>query len=392
MISGPVTPEEAHRGAVQAIWTFPSIVASAFMLAWGAEAAQFYVSQGLALALLAWLQVMPEFAVEAVIAWHQDVALMTANFTGALRLLTGLGWPTIWLVYALARRRRGEAGFWRQIDLDQEHAAQVVGLIPPLLFWAWIIYKGSLSLFDAAVLIAMYAGFLALVNRIPPKSHEEITDVATVARAIIGFDRPRRWLAIAALFVVGGAALCLVAHPFLVSMIGLATVLGVSQFVFVQWVAPFLSELPEFITTSYWARGRGKAGMALMNMASSNINQWTMLAAMLPIVYSISLGRPAAVPLAEHRVELVLTLLQGTLGMILLANLNFQAQEAVGLFVLFFAQFLVPHWREEVAIIYGVWLAIEVASALWRPGRLRAFTVFPTLWHLAGRKRKPKTG
>ena len=26
--------------------------------------------------------------------------------------------------------------------------------------------------------------------------------------------------------------------------------------------------------------------MALMNMVSSNINQWTLLAAMLPIVYS----------------------------------------------------------------------------------------------------------
>ena len=70
-------------------------------------------------------------------------------------------------------------------------------------------------------------------------------------------------------------------------MIGLATVLGVSQFVFVQWVAPFLSELPEFLTTTYWARSRGKAGMALMNMASSNINQWTVLAAMIPIVYSL---------------------------------------------------------------------------------------------------------
>jgi hypothetical protein len=34
--------------------------------------------------------------------------------------------------------------------------------------------------------------------------------------------------------------------------------------------------------------------MALMNMVSSNINQWDLLAAMLPIVYSISMG--AATP------------------------------------------------------------------------------------------------
>ena len=390
MISGQVSPEEARRTAVQAIWTFPSILGSAFMVAWGAEAAQFYVSQGLALALLAWIQVLPEFAVEAVIAWHQDVTLMTANFTGALRLLTGLGWPMIWFVYAWSRRRRGEPDFWRPIQLDPEHSAQVVGLIPPLLYWAWIIYKGTLGLFDAGVLIALYAGFLALVNRIPPKDHEDLADVAAVARAVIGFDRPRRRLAIAGLFLVGGTILCLVAHPFLISMIGLATVLGISQFVFVQWVAPFLSEFPEFVTTSYWARSRGKSGMALMNMASSNINQWTMLAAMLPIVYSVSLGRPADVPLAEHRVELMLTLLQGTLGMILIANLNFHAYEALGLFVLWFVQFLVPHWREEVSVVYGVWLAFEIASTLWRPGRLRAFAIFPALWNLAARRRAAK--
>src|SRR5436190_5314927 len=103
MLDPSLPPEETRRAALQAIWTFPSVVVSAFIVAWGAEAAQFYVSQGLALALLAWIQVLPEFAVEAVIAWERDVPLMTANFTGALRLLTGLGWPTIYVVHTIAR-------------------------------------------------------------------------------------------------------------------------------------------------------------------------------------------------------------------------------------------------------------------------------------------------
>jgi cation:H+ antiporter len=392
VIGGQVSPEEAQRTAVQAIWTFPSILGSAFVVAWGAEAAQFYVSQGLALALLAWIQVLPEFAVEAVIAWHRDVPLMTANFTGALRLLTGLGWPTIWLVYAISRWRRGRRDFWKPIELDEEHAAEVVGLVPALLYWAWIIYKGSLGLIDAGILLAMYVGYLVVVNRIPPKDHEEIEDVAWVARRVIGLPPLPRKLTIVTLFLIGGVVLYLTAQPFLVSMIGLATVLGVSQFVFVQWVAPFLSELPEFMTTSYWARSRGKAGMALMNMVSSNVNQWTVLAAMIPIVYSMSLGRPAEVPMAEHRVELMLTLLQGTLGMLLLANLNFQAYEALGLLALWFVQFCVPHWREEVSIAYGAWLAFEFVSALWRPGRLKAFLIFPGLWHMAARRKAARGG
>src|SRR3989442_12117109 len=59
----------AGGSALSALGTFPSILASAFLVAWGAEAAQFLISQGLALAILAWLQTLPEFAVEAVIAW-----------------------------------------------------------------------------------------------------------------------------------------------------------------------------------------------------------------------------------------------------------------------------------------------------------------------------------
>ena len=378
-------PEDVRRSALHAIWTFPSILASAFVVAWGAEAAQFFVSQGLALALLAWVQVLPEFAVEAVIAWHRDIPLMTANFTGALRLLTGLGWPTIWVVSAFTRRRNGSR-FWDPIRLDHEHAAEVVGLVPALLYFAWIILKGTIGLVDAAVLIGLYAAYLVFLNRLPSREREELADAEKPVRVIMSLPERVRPLAILGLFVAGAVALYLVAHPFLESMLGLATVLGISQFVFVQWVAPFLSEFPEFVTTSYWARSPGKGGMALMNMASSNINQWTVLAAMIPIVYSFSIGAPTDVPLQEHRIELWLTLLQGVLGVVILSNFNFQAYEALGLFVAWLAQFLRPDWREEMVVVYGVWLGIELISTPWRRGRLEAFAVFPRLWNQASRR------
>ena len=380
--------EETRRAAIHALWTFPSILGSAFVLAWSAEAAQFFVSQGLALAVLAWLQVMPEFAVEAVIAWNGDFSLMTANFTGALRLLTGLGWPTIWVVYALSQRARGTRGKrFPGIELDEEHAAEIVGLIPPLLYFVWIIVKGTLDCIDAGVLLACYVGYLVLLNRLPARDHEQMEELPGIPRRVLGLPPPWRTFTIVAMFAGGGALLFFAAHPFLHSMIGLAALTGIPQFVFVQWVAPFLSEFPEFVTTSYWARRRGRAGMALMNMASSNINQWTVLAAMIPIVYSISVGRFATVPLAEHRVELILTWLQGVLGVVILANFNFQAYEALFLFVLWFIQFLRPDWREEGCFAYGAWLAFELVSVLWRRNRLQAFVVFPRLWNAAKARR-----
>jgi hypothetical protein len=103
---------------------------------------------------------------------------------------------------------------------------------------------------------------------------------------------------------------------------------------------------------------------------------------MIPVVYSMSKGEPTPVPLAEHRVELVLTLLQSMLGVVLLSNFNFQAHEALGLFGLWLAQFLKPDIREEICIVYGVWLVVELSSAAWRPRRLEAFAVF---WRLVRR-------
>src|SRR5260221_5816269 len=103
-------PMIAKSSVLSALWTFPSILASAFLVAWGAEAAQFLISQGLALAILAWLQTLPEFAVEAVIAWDagrepERAHLAIANLTGAIRLLLGLGWPMIYFVFAGFSRR-----------------------------------------------------------------------------------------------------------------------------------------------------------------------------------------------------------------------------------------------------------------------------------------------
>ena len=62
------------------------------------------------------MQTLPEFAVEAVLAWHQQVPLLLANLTGALRLLTGFGWPVIYFTAAMFHggaiaRRCGRSGW-----------------------------------------------------------------------------------------------------------------------------------------------------------------------------------------------------------------------------------------------------------------------------------------
>src|SRR5215471_2925391 len=110
------------------LWAAPGILLAAMMIAWGAETSQFFIAQGFALAILAWLQTLPEFAVEAVLAWHRQIPYLFANLTGALRLLTGVGWPMIYCAAAMVHRRR-EGRPLRRIVLEGEHSVQVVGLM-----------------------------------------------------------------------------------------------------------------------------------------------------------------------------------------------------------------------------------------------------------------------
>ena len=153
---------------------------SAFLVAWGAEAAQFLISQGLALAILAWVQTLPEFAVEAVIAWEAggkpEVShLAIANLTGAIRLLLGLGWPMIYFVFAVSSRRRGDTTP-AHITLQPEHAIEVIGLIPPLLYFVVIVWKQTMSWIDAVVLLLLYVAYLAALLRNPPHDVAELAN------------------------------------------------------------------------------------------------------------------------------------------------------------------------------------------------------------------------
>jgi len=183
------------------------------------------------------------------------------------------------------------------------------------------------------------------------------------------------------LFAAGALILYFVARPFLESMLAVAVSLGVSQFVFVQWVSPFLSEFPEKVSAFHWARQVRSAPMALMNMVSSNINQWTMLVAMIPIVYSYSMGHVSVIHFDEHqREEILLTLAQALVGFIFLMNMNFSWWEALGLFVLWLIQFVQPHLRVQITYVYFAWFVVELIKSLRGGRRFIAFSEFAKLF------------
>jgi len=379
---------EAGQGGspLSALWTFPAMIGSAFLVAWGAEAAEFLVSQGLALAILALIQTLPEFAVEAVIAWKAGknppmVHLAIANFTGSLRLLTGLGWPMIYAVAAFYSRRKGRR--LRTIHLGDEHAVEVLGLLPPMAYFVWIWAKGSLSLIDSAVLATTYVVYLAILLRMPPREEKEgeHAKLPAATRWALSFTGARRWGAVGLLLVGGGAVIYFVAEPFLTSMLALATAFGMSQFVFIQWVAPFLSEFPEKTSAFTWAKRITRAPVALVNMVSSNINQWGILSGLLAVIYCWSHGSTDPLPFdGFQRSEILLTIVQAFLGWLFLASMDFEAYEAAGLFILWLVQFAVPSLRLPILFVYGAWIVVEVTLVATGRKKLAAFAAFARAW------------
>ena len=147
------------------------------------------MSQGLALALLAWLQTLPEFAVEADIAWNAARGTenysdhrVTANFTGSIRLLMGLGMPMVYFIRACTRHGKKD----RAISLDPFHSVEIVSLFPPTIYFFFIVYRGRLDLLDSVILLGFYVMYMVLLLKMPPEEEDESVEELPWCRRFSG--------------------------------------------------------------------------------------------------------------------------------------------------------------------------------------------------------------
>jgi cation:H+ antiporter len=384
-----LTSEAARSSAWQSLWTFPSMILAALVIAWGAESAQFLVSQAFALTILALIQTLPEFAVEGFIAWNAgqhptvtNIGLMTANFTGALRLLIGLGWPLIFVTTVIFNLKKSHKISIAGINLDHEHAVEITGLFVGSVYSIIIVVKGTLNLIDTVILFLLYAIYITFLLRLPARDEERLSELEVVPRFILTRRRWLRNLLIWACFVTGGTGILLVADPFLESALGLSVVLGVPAFMLIQWLAPFLSEFPEKISAFYWAKSIVKAPMALMNMVSSGIAECTLLIGVIPIVFCISLGSIDTINFDwPHRAEILLTATQGILGVIILSKMSFRWFEALGLFITWATQIYFQYdvsqisfpLVADVSIHAGIWNLLHIEI-------LKCYTILYWIW------------
>lgn len=342
------------------------IFGAAFLLAWAAEVAQLDIPENLALALLAIVAVMPEYAVDIYFAWVAGkdpsyIQYAAANMTGANRLLIGLGWPAVLGVCWLMTRRTSLAlAPSRSIEISSLTLATIYSFLIPL--------KGTISIMDSVVLFAIFARYIIAATRAGVSEPVLGGPSALIGRLPV---LPRR-AATAVLFFAAGLAIFLAAKPFAEGLLATGRGLGIEEFILVQWLAPFASESPEFVVAILFVvRGNPNAGFGVL--LSSKVNQWTLLVGALPLAYSLSRGQVGALVLDGRQIgEVFLTAAQGLFAVAILANLSFSLKEAGLLFLLFSTQLVFT----QPAIRYGysgVYLALTVLLLLASPARRAAF-------------------
>jgi len=320
----------------QALSAGLGIFGAAFLLSWAAELAQFDIPQALALAFLALIAVLPEYAVDMYFAWMagkdpQYTAYATANMTGANRLLIGMGWACVVFTYWLKTGKRS-------FNLEPSHRVEILFLALATIYSFAIPLKGQLDLVDAAVLVSMFGLYIWRATRAAQIEPELEGPSEMIARWGV---QPRRFTTVI-LFFLSGYTIFIAAEPFAEGLLATGRTFGIEEFVLVQWLAPLASESPEFIVAILFAL-RANPGASLGTLLSSKVNQWTLLVGMLPLVYMVSAGQMTPMHMDQRQVEeMLLTSAQSVFAVAVLINLSFSLLEASFLFVLFITQLLIP--------------------------------------------------
>ncbi|TAK69700.1 MAG: sodium:proton exchanger [Actinomycetota bacterium] len=365
-------------GVIDLVAFGAAIVGAAFILAWAADAARTDISGPLAVAVLALVAVLPEYAVDLYYAYRSGSdpsyeQYAAANMTGSNRLLLGVGWPLVVLLALAAYRwRRSSGGTRSRSALLLPASSRVdIGVLGLVGLAAFVIpFAGEISLLFGLVLIAV---FLAYLWRLGHVRDDSAHPVVGTAAAVAALPTAARRGVIVAMFAVSAVVILLCAQPFADALVTSGAALGVDSFVLVQWLAPLASEAPEFIVAIMFAvRGMGAAAIA--TLIAAKVNQWTLLVGSLPVAHAAG-GGGTALGLDPRQVEeFALTATQTMLGVAIIVSLRLHRRTAIVLLGTFALQFVVTGTTGRLVLAAAQLLAAAVVFWVCRAHLVAAVT------------------
>jgi cation:H+ antiporter len=310
------------------------LVGASFMLAWAADAGEAVFSGGLVLATVALVGVLPEFIIEVHFAFIQQAELVTANLTGATRLLLTCA-VALPLLLAWRGRRTGLAP--EPIRLAPPRRLELGILLVTGIFVVQIVLRGNLTVFDGVVLLGLYVLYARRIQGTP----DEEPAVIGVAAGLMSLPAQYRRAAVAGLIVAAGAVVVLIANPFAHALLETGTSFGVDPYLLIQSVVPAATEAPELVVVAVLVANRRPAqGLALL--LASSVSQSTLGLGSLPIAFMAG-GGGTTLPLApREQLELGFTTALIFFVVAALATLRPDRVDAILVAAVFVAQLIYP--------------------------------------------------
>ena len=288
------------------------------------------------------------------------VQLVAANVTGANRLLIGVGWSLVLLIFWIKRRRSMDVRGYLGLELAMLVAATVAMFV--------IFFVGRLHLAMGAVLIAAYLFYLWLSSR---RGSEE-PELVGVARSIGSMSKVPRRSVVVLLLMYSAAVILVAAEPFVESLVETGVELGIDEFILIQWIAPLASEAPEIIVAVLFSL-RANALAGISTLVSAEVNQLTLLVGSMVVIFSISAGQPLAFPLdSRQSAEFLLTAAVSTFAILLIAPRVVSWKAGAVLLGLFIAHLFFADTGERLVFAYiYLGLAVGLLVVMLRRGQIR---------------------
>jgi len=351
------------------------IVGGAFLISWAAEAAQVDISASFAIAILALIAILPEYAVEAVLAWEagqsyvlashggqvfsagsavtDEMERVAANVTGANRLLIGLGWSAVILIFWIKRRMTLNLSGTMGLELIMLSVATTVTFL--------IFFMQQVHMIVAVALIAMYFVYLWI------SSTKEAEEPELMGPSLMIGEQSKilRRALVLGLFLYSAIVIIVAAEPFVHSLVESGKGLGIDEFILIQWVAPLASESPEIIIAVLFSlRANPVAGIT--TLISAEVNQLTLLVGSMVGIFSLSAGELLSFPLNHMQsVEFLLTAAVSLLALILVLPRVIGWRSGSILLILFIAHLPFTGSADRLYFTYGYLLLSALIGGIY---------------------------
>ena len=351
------------------------IIFAAVLIGYGAEVLELILPSGVAIAIVALLQISPEFFVEwaTVKKAAFDPEFLhnaMANLYGANKLLVGFGPPLVFFVYYFFSPAK-KANY---ISLHKIKSYSIFVMIFAVMYNMIIYLKNSLMWYDSIALISIYLGSVYFIGHMELRYNKlkeaqgaaaveegpKIEDSAVeklIHKFVLAGEKViayRAYIMSFALLATGGALLVGFAEEFLECLLHASAAAGISTFIFIGYVAPFMSEFPEKTVAIGYAM-KGHEDTAMINFLSSILAQLTLLTAMVPLAYSYYKGFLTGIvfdPIQSQELLLVISMM--LFSLMLFLDLKFTIRETILALGLFIWQFIFPESRDTVTKVYFV--------------------------------------